>query len=101
MATKTLNTKVEADSKALAAKVLLKYLVGWRCQLEFERQDEAFSGVLQPSDGDAWQCDAIFEAHWLTAVEPNDDGSYTICVRIPDNEYAEMVAEFEEEQGDE
>ena len=91
---KVLNTKVGARTKASAADLLLMAHVGEKCMLQFERQDEVFEGVLCYLDNDdAWQCDAIFQAHWLTAVEPNDDGSYTICVRIPDDEYADMVAE--------
>ena len=89
---KVLNAKTHL--KRSAAEVLLMALFGKRCQLEFERQDEVFEGVLYSSYGDLdWQCDATFDTHWVNAVEPNDDGSYTIHVRIPDDEYAEMVAE--------
>ena len=100
-AIKTLNTKAEAHPKTSAVEVLLMELVGERCQLEFERQDEAFEGVLNSSFDDlTWVCGASFEAHWLNSVGVNDDGTYTICVRIPDDEYAEMAEEFEGEQGD-
>ena len=94
---KVLSKKVEYHPKALAASSLLMGLGGEKCTLQFERQDEAFKGVLQlrflPTSGVDWLCGASFKSHWLTAVEPNDDGSYTICVRIPDDEYADMVAE--------
>ena len=100
-AVKTLSTKVQAHPKTSAVEVLLMELVGERCQLEFERQDEVFEGVLRSSFGDlTWECDATFEAHWLNAIGINDDGSYTIYVRVPDDEYAEMAEEFEEEQGE-
>ena len=92
MATKTLNKK--AHPKTSAADLLLMGIVGKKCTLEFDRQDEVFKGVLRMSWSGTWFCDASFESHWLTAIMPND-GSYTICVRIPDDEYAEMVAEFE------
>jgi len=84
-----------------AVELLLMELVGERCQLEFERQDEVFEGVLNSSFDDlTWVCGATFEAHWLNAIGVNDDGSYTIYVRVPDDEHAEMVADFEEEQGE-
>ena len=100
-AIKTLTAKVQAHPKTSAAEVLLMELVGERCQLEFERQVEVFEGVLRSSFDDlTWECDATFEARWLTSIGVNDDGSYTIYVHIPDDEYAEMVAEFEEERGE-
>jgi len=88
-AIKKLTTKVQEHPKTSAADLLLMELMGGTCQLQFERQDEVFEGVLHLSDGGAWQCDAIFQAHWLNAIEVYDDGSYTICVRIPDGEFAE------------
>ena len=101
-AIKKLSAMVQVNQKASAAEVLLIELLGEVCQLQFERQNEAFSGVLLgASDNDTeWFCGASFKAHWLTAIEVHDDGSYTICVRIPDDEYAEMLADFEEEQGE-
>ena len=102
MAVKTLTAKVEEHPKTSAAEMLLIELLCDTCQLQFERQDEVFEGVLVgSSDNDTdWVCGASFKPHWLTAILINDDGSYTICVRIPDDEYAEMVAEFEEDQSD-
>ena len=98
---KVLNKKIPVRTKASAANLLLVAHMGEKCTLQFERQDEVFEGVLRlSSDCEVWNCGASFESHWLTAIKPNDDGSYTICVRIPDDEYAEMVAEFEEEQGE-
>ena len=108
MAIEKLPAKVEAHPKTSAVEVLLMELVGERCKLEFERQDEVFEGVLNSSFDDlTWVCGATFEAHWLNAVGVNDDGSYTICVRIPDGEYAdllsmdcdEMLCEDEENEG--
>ena len=93
-AIETLTAKVQAHPKTSAAELLLMELVGERCQLEFERQDEVFEGVLRSSFDDlTWECDATFEAHWLTAIGVDDDGSYTIYVRVPDGEFADMVAE--------
>ena len=108
-AIETLTAKVQAHPKTSAAELLLMELVGERCQLEFERQDEVFEGVLRSSFDDlTWECDATFEAHWLTAIGVNDDGSYTIYVRVPDSEFAEgllsmdcdeMLCEDEENEG--
>ena len=95
---KVLNKKIPVRTKASAANLLLVAHMGEKCTLEFERQDEVFEGFLGSSiNGEVWFCGASFKPHWLTAIMPNDDGSYTICVRIPDNEYAEMVAEFEDQ----
>ena len=108
-AIKTLNTKVQEHPKTSAVEVLLMELMGERCQLEFDRQDEVFEGVLRSSFDDlTWECDATFEAHWLNAIGVNDDGSYTIYVRVPDGEFAEdllsmdcdeMLCEDEENEG--
>ena len=92
MAIKSLTAKVEAHPKTSAVEVLLVELMGERCQLEFERQDEVFEGVLNSSFDDlTWVCGATFEAHWVNSIGVNDDGSYTIYVRVPDDEYAEGV----------
>ena len=72
---------------------MLMVHVGEKCTLQFERQDEVFNGVLRSSDGDtAWQCGAVFQAHWLESIELNDDGTKNICVRIPDNEYEDLLS---------
>lgn len=108
-AIKTLTAKVEVHPKTSAADLLLMELMGEKCTLKFDRQDEVFEGVLRSSSNDAaWTCGASFEAHWLTAIEVNDDGSYTIYVRVPDDEFAEdllsmdcdeMLCEDEENEG--
>ena len=99
MATKTLNKK--ARTKTSVAGLLLMQLVGRVCRLQFERQDESFADFLQSSiDGEDWVCGASFKPHWVNAIEVNRDATYTICVRIPDDEYAEMVSDFEGEQGE-
>ena len=99
---KVLSKKVEDHPKTSAAESLLMKLEGRECTLQFERQDEAFSGVLVDSlySRASWICGASFKSHWLTAIELNDDATYTICVRIPDDEYGEMVADFVEEQNE-
>ena len=83
--------KIRVQLKTSAADLM--GLVGKKCTLKFDRQDEVFEGVLCYLDNDdAWQCDAIFQAHWIESIEPNDDGTYTICVRIPDDEYEDLLS---------
>ena len=108
MAIKSLTAKVEVHPKTSAVEVLLVELMGERCQLYFARQDEVFEGVLSSSFDDlTWVCGATFKAHWVNAIEINRDATYTICVRIPDDEYEdllsmdcdEMLCEDEENEG--
>ena len=107
-AIKALKAKVKTHPKTSAVEVLLMELMGERCQLYFARQDELFEGVLGSLDSYAtWTCGATFEAHWVNAIEINCDATYTICVRIPDDEYEdllsmdcdEMLCEDEENEG--
>ena len=92
---KSLSKKVRARTKA-SAHLLLMGLLGRKCTLQFERQDEVFKGVLRSRflsmNGEEWFCGASFKPHWLTAVEPNDDATYTICVRIPNDEYEDLMS---------
>ena len=93
MAIEKPTAKVEAPPKTSAVEVLLVELMGERCQLEFERQDEAFEGVLNSSFDDlTWVCGATFKAHWVNAIEINRDATYTICVRIPDSEHEDLLS---------
>ena len=87
------NKQLARLPKENAADLLLMEMMGETCQLSFDRQDEVFTGVLNSSDCDSgWRCDAFFRAHWLAAIELNDDATYTICVRIPDDEYEDLLS---------
>ena len=89
----TQSQRMSRPIKEGPADEMLVIHMGETCSLEFERQEEVFSGVLRSSDDDtAWQCGAVFQAHWLESIKLNGDGTKSICVRIPDDEYEDLLS---------